>query len=871
MDEYRFGYSAAEFERLLQQHRIWQPATDEHLQAGKIQPGDIVLDLGCGPGFVSIDMVSRGASIMALDRDPGSLSALRSRGLENVEVLPPTHLPDLPEFPRQPTAAYMRWVLCYLGAADTETLFRTLFDRLLPGGRLLIHDYMNYRSARLEPASNAVQDVINTFHGQLADADIGSALPDILARCGFEISWKRIVSMTIKSTDDAWSWPDQFFRLHVPPLENSKPFMNDWASAAKNPEAVFHSWPVIQIVAEKVWQREAERNTKAEFVFLSVDVIGHSKLYADQPSNMRLASIHRALSKLRKFTTECLGPAYQPYMLWDWASDGGIFGFPSSRIDLNTTETVLKRAIRIWKELPDFNAERIAVGDLKDGFALHISLDRGDAYYDADPTMRRGDALNVAAKLKSPSGHTEILITERIFKDLPKNYENDFVVISRVESQQPIYGYLPALERAMDELGKEHLKSHQFVEASQCFYRLGRFYLAAKKPKNAERAFERAADALEKTPENIRHRYFFYAFREYYKAWLRLIRDSGIDIREAYQHKETFLHDGSPFRVLFESSDWRDCGRLVTHFDFIFNQADILCDKMVNTPAGLSTLEVALLLERMGYSPRLFGDALTKRLDRVDTEIAQNHHRSIDGDCSMCTGIAVSAFVLGHRQDHADVLIDWLKLLKPVRFCWLRRETDADPHQHSLHYAAAVLQGFLDYADLKLADPEPIVEEFFRPTEQTIQGFPTDWMRHRNTDVFEVCTYILPVFTRYLLAGYTLKEDQKRTLGAAISALAKNLFDETKAAETSATPGNLDSAKENLGSLTLGLLIGMNDTARQIMEDVQRRFDNRAKSLDIARSSRTLDSSLERTRRYLEGLLLYWEVSLRREAGGAGI
>src|SRR5439155_8912616 len=126
---------------------------------------------------------------------------------------------------------------------------------------------------------------------------------------------------------------------------------------------------------------------------------------------------------------------------------------------------------------------------------------------------------------------------------------------------------------------------------------------------------------------------------------------------------------------LFSSNqEWGLRGNLLTHLELVFKQLDLLCDKMVNTPAGLSTLETTLLLERMGYSSRYFGDALAKRLDRVKREMQENHGRSIDGDCSLCTGAAVSALSLGHRRPEAEVLTEWLRLLKPARFCFLRRD-----------------------------------------------------------------------------------------------------------------------------------------------------------------------------------------------------
>jgi SAM-dependent methyltransferase len=249
MTEYLFGYDPKEFRRLEEQHRVWLPWTREHLQAGAVQSGDVVLDLGCGPGFVSTDLAKQGVRVLACDKNEKSLKALDERrtqeGIANIHIYPPCDALDLPQFEETPTVAYMRWLLCYLGVSSAETLFRRL--PLDSGGRLLIHDYINYRAARLEPYSEAVQAVIGTFFELLADADIGFALPAILGRCGFKVAWKRIVAMAISPGDPEWSWPDQFFELHV----KSEAALRDWRQAARNPGTLFSSWPVLQLVAVK--------------------------------------------------------------------------------------------------------------------------------------------------------------------------------------------------------------------------------------------------------------------------------------------------------------------------------------------------------------------------------------------------------------------------------------------------------------------------------------------------------------------------------------------------------------------------------------------------------------------------------------------
>jgi SAM-dependent methyltransferase len=253
MADYVFGYDARELRRLEEQHRIWLPFTREHLQAANVQAGDVVLDLGCGPGFVSTELVRRGAGVLAVDRDQQSLDLLtircRDEKIEGIHIYPACDALNLPQFDSNPTVTYMRWLLCYLGGAKTETLLRDL--PFVSGSRLLIHDYLNYRSARLEPSSNKMQSVIDAFFQRMADADIGFKLPSILERCGFDITWKRIVAMAIAPSDPEWSWPDHFFELHVPSMEDSEAFLGDWRKAAENPGALFYSWPVLQLVAAK--------------------------------------------------------------------------------------------------------------------------------------------------------------------------------------------------------------------------------------------------------------------------------------------------------------------------------------------------------------------------------------------------------------------------------------------------------------------------------------------------------------------------------------------------------------------------------------------------------------------------------------------
>jgi len=611
------------------------------------------------------------------------------------------------------------------------------------------------------------------------------------------------------------------------------------------------------------WQDAPNFNTRTEFVFLSVDVIGHSKLFREDLSNTQLNNLDRRLNLLRRFVESKI-PGFEARkddLQWDWASDGGIFAFPSSEFSRKTTEQVLICAIDIWKEL---------IALVEDTFSLHISLDRGDAYYVENKEMRRSNALNTAAKLKSPTGQTAILATQRIYDDLPaERAKREFRRHDPVSDGTPVWAYLPALQSGMAELAKRHTTEKQWMEAAHCHYRHARYLLAGDNRAEATTALEAAVEAIDTVEEAHRHRYFHRTFRTLYKAWQELAA-SGKRVPETYPAPKDYF-EAAELQDLFRSSDeWSMRGNLMLNLELISEQFDLLCAKTLNTPAGLSTLETAIVLQRAGFSRHYFGGALDKRLDKVEQAMRANHCRSIDGDCSLCSSAALSALALAGRHERAHELRAWLRLLGQYDYCYLRRDyTDAEPREHAIHYAANVLQGFLDIAD-STPDPrvnaeisddiEYVVAVFFRSTMRDQRGFFVDWMQDRNIDAFEVCTYVMPPFIRYMISGRQLSELQKEHLAIAVQTLADNILAD---AADRIYPGRLYAARENVGSFALGLLVGGLDGAGEtIVQHALSIFERRAQSDYSERGSETIDSNLDRTRRFLEGWLLQWEAAL---------
>jgi ubiquinone/menaquinone biosynthesis C-methylase UbiE len=141
-ETYPFGYGDEELQRPWEQHRVWEEENQRLLSRAGFGGGNTLVDLGCGPGFTTLDLARRVGPmgrIIAVDRD-GERSIPRLRepadaaGFKNVEA----RVADLEHFdlPSESVdGVYGRWVLMYLP---------TLVDQGHLAGEIL-DDFITYR------------------------------------------------------------------------------------------------------------------------------------------------------------------------------------------------------------------------------------------------------------------------------------------------------------------------------------------------------------------------------------------------------------------------------------------------------------------------------------------------------------------------------------------------------------------------------------------------------------------------------------------------------------------------------------------------------------------------------------------------------
>jgi len=272
-EDYVLGTSSDESVRLGLQHRLWSASAHLLWERARIQPGQVVLDLGCGPGHATLDLaqiVGPTGRIIAVDESATFLKQLHDQALSRKHLHIERVLGDvqdlesvIPGEENSIDAAYARWVFCFL--SDPQAVVRGLSRLLKPGGVVAVQDYFNYeRSLTLAPRREAFTKVINavaaSWRTRGGDTDIMGRLPGIFLKHGFRIEHIDVVQRIARPGSMLWHWPNSFWQTFVPKLvetgyitvEDQQAFDRAWAEASNDPATFIQTPPVYELIAVKL-------------------------------------------------------------------------------------------------------------------------------------------------------------------------------------------------------------------------------------------------------------------------------------------------------------------------------------------------------------------------------------------------------------------------------------------------------------------------------------------------------------------------------------------------------------------------------------------------------------------------------------------
>ena len=263
--DYVLGTHDEEVARLGVQHRVWRArALDAWLRAG-IGPGQTVIDIGCGPGYASVDLadiVGPAGHVLAVDRSRRFLDTLEQtsarRGLAQIETLEldldEGELPDVAA-----DAAWSRWVFAFM--REPRRLLERVAKRLKPGGCIVLHEYFDYRTWRVSPRSALFEEmvdvIIETWRESGGEPDIGLDLPRWLVELGFELRSLAPVVHVVSPSSFVWQWPKSFIATGVARLVQLGAFTQErgreihaaFAACEAAPNTLMITPSVLEIIA----------------------------------------------------------------------------------------------------------------------------------------------------------------------------------------------------------------------------------------------------------------------------------------------------------------------------------------------------------------------------------------------------------------------------------------------------------------------------------------------------------------------------------------------------------------------------------------------------------------------------------------------
>ncbi len=265
--EYVLGTHDAELARLGLQHRLWSEHTFACWRRCGIRPGDVVLDVGSGPGYTAFDLIpliGSSGRVVAVDESERFIDYVRARasslGIDNIEG----RVADVQEMALPAASvdiAYARWVLCFV--PRPEAVIARVAHALKPGGVFAVQDYIHWAALTLSPKSDAFLRVMpsigKSWRDRGGDPQVGQRLPALMAAAGLEVEEIRPLQRIARPADPLWEWPTTFFSNFIPMLVEQGlvtkadwvDFQSEWSERTRDPNAVFWTPSMVEIIARR--------------------------------------------------------------------------------------------------------------------------------------------------------------------------------------------------------------------------------------------------------------------------------------------------------------------------------------------------------------------------------------------------------------------------------------------------------------------------------------------------------------------------------------------------------------------------------------------------------------------------------------------
>ncbi len=255
-----------EIRRLAHEHEVWRGETDQLLARARIGPGDRVVELGCGPGFLTLDLallVGPDGLALGLDGSDAFIDHLERRAEEAGLESATGQVAELASYRFEPEsfdAAVCRWVLTV--QSQPETLVARLARALKPGGVFLAVEHGDFGATALHPDGRAFRRLCDAADAAIraagGDPDVGAHVPDMATRHGLEVVDIVPIIRTGRPGTPLWDWLAGVSTGHLELVAGDRlsgddvdAYRDEWTAHAADPGAFFTTPLSLATLARK--------------------------------------------------------------------------------------------------------------------------------------------------------------------------------------------------------------------------------------------------------------------------------------------------------------------------------------------------------------------------------------------------------------------------------------------------------------------------------------------------------------------------------------------------------------------------------------------------------------------------------------------
>lgn len=255
-----------EIARLKFQHQVWKEETLLAIAKAKVFDGEKIIDLGCGPGFLSYDLlelIGENGEIYCIDNSELFIKYIEERKISNITPLNldirngfTEHFTQQGEIDK----VFCRWVLMFTG--DIEKIVADAYQLLKPGGKFVSMEYFNFRHISMFPQSTAFNTIFENVWQFLnrngGNPDSGNDVHKLMAKHGFKNIELYPVYKTGKVNTPTWQWLEETNINHKNLIDAGlitqselDVFYSDWKEKSVDECAFITAPPLMITIGEK--------------------------------------------------------------------------------------------------------------------------------------------------------------------------------------------------------------------------------------------------------------------------------------------------------------------------------------------------------------------------------------------------------------------------------------------------------------------------------------------------------------------------------------------------------------------------------------------------------------------------------------------